>query len=449
MCAPNFEVPHDPNVLLHLADCFDITADGISLLQDAFASQYLNGVNIDDCLDLVGKAQIALRAAVSHVNNRPDNDQHELFLIIREAAGHWHQYIPLNGDGDSPTAGELPALRERIATMQVLLEQGRVFQERLAIVKEQVDANPHTTAQWLVVSNHVSRLVDEGMAPSNIQLREILLPTFEAIPECDEFNPKFNLVLREIDMYLESRPEIDDTLDQDEPTAEVLQVRNLLEGRKMLLIGGSHRPAAKQKLKDAFALQDAVVNRNLSMSSYQHAQVFKSQRWTWHDEITLTRNGKRYPATHRRYGPCEKAFVFSKGRPNTINMLRDRPNKWAGTPMHGNVRKGDKIVPVRSSVIKPYGFRLGWWQYSGGGRPNDVNGDHPARMPEKMAEDLILSYSNPGDVVFDPMCGSGTTCKMALLNRRLYVGTEIHQPYVEIARERLRLVRRQRLGVAS
>ncbi len=201
-----------------------------------------------------------------------------------------------------------------------------------------------------------------------------------------------------------------------------------------------------------WVVQDAVVKRSLSMSSYQHALVFQLEGWTWHDEITLTRTGRRYPATHRRYGPCEKAFVFSKGRPNTINMLRDRPNKLAGTPMHGNIRKGDKLVPVRSShviqLIQPYGFRLGWWQYSAGGRPKDVTGDHPARMPEKMAEDLIVSYSNPGDVVFDPMCRSGTTCKMALLNRRLYVGVEIHQPYVEIARERLRLARQQRLGVA-
>lgn len=279
MCAPTFDVPDDPNVLLHLADCFDITADGIALLQDALASADKNGVTLEDCLDLVGKAQIALRAAVAVVNNRHDNDQNDLFLILREAAGLWRHYIPLKCvDGDSPTAEELPALRERIATMQKLLEQGRVFQERLATLKQQVAANPQTTAQWRVVSNQVSRLVEEGMAPSNIQLREILLPTFEAIPECDEFNPHFNLVLREIDRYLESRPEIDDTLDQDEPTAEVLQVRKLLEGRKLLLIGGSHRLAAKQKLKEAFALQDMIWLTTKPHDSYHDfkPKVYKS-----------------------------------------------------------------------------------------------------------------------------------------------------------------------------
>jgi site-specific DNA-methyltransferase (adenine-specific) len=58
-----------------------------------------------------------------------------------------------------------------------------------------------------------------------------------------------------------------------------------------------------------------------------------------------------------------------------------------------------------------------------------------------MARDLILSYSRPGDLVFDPLCGAGTTCKMALLNHRHYLGMEFVERYVEIARKRVRLAR--------
>jgi len=64
-------------------------------------------------------------------------------------------------------------------------------------------------------------------------------------------------------------------------------------------------------------------------------------------------------------------------------------------------------------------------------------------MDEKIAKDLIVSYSNQGDLVFDPMSGSGTTCKMAYLKRRLYLG-EIHEQYALIARGRLTLAREQR-----
>ena len=39
--------------------------------------------------------------------------------------------------------------------------------------------------------------------------------------------------------------------------------------------------------------------------------------------------------------------------------------------------------------------------------------EHPAVFQKNLAEDHILSWTNEGDIVFDPMCGSGTTCKMA------------------------------------
>ena len=60
-----------------------------------------------------------------------------------------------------------------------------------------------------------------------------------------------------------------------------------------------------------------------------------------------------------------------------------------------------------------------------------------------MAEDHILAWSRPGDLVFDPMAGSGTTLKMALLNNRRYLGFEIHKPYYEIAQKRLHLAHEQ------
>jgi len=55
-----------------------------------------------------------------------------------------------------------------------------------------------------------------------------------------------------------------------------------------------------------------------------------------------------------------------------------------------------------------------------------------------MAEDHILSWSGPGDLVFDPMAGAGTTCKMALLNHRRHLGFEINPQYHRIAVRRMR-----------
>lgn len=62
---------------------------------------------------------------------------------------------------------------------------------------------------------------------------------------------------------------------------------------------------------------------------------------------------------------------------------------------------------------------------------------HPAVFPERLANDHILSWSNKGDVVLDPFCGSGTTAKMAMLTGRKFIGFEISAEYCDIAEKRI------------
>ena len=58
-------------------------------------------------------------------------------------------------------------------------------------------------------------------------------------------------------------------------------------------------------------------------------------------------------------------------------------------------------------------------------------------MPEAMAEDLIVSFSRPGELVLDPFSGEGTTAKMALLNHRDYLGFEIWPKAYQLSVKRL------------
>lgn len=53
-----------------------------------------------------------------------------------------------------------------------------------------------------------------------------------------------------------------------------------------------------------------------------------------------------------------------------------------------------------------------------------------------LVRDLILSFTNVGDFVFDPLVGAGTTTKMARLMQRKYIGIDISQDYVDLAKER-------------
>lgn len=58
-------------------------------------------------------------------------------------------------------------------------------------------------------------------------------------------------------------------------------------------------------------------------------------------------------------------------------------------------------------------------------------------MPDELARRLILAFSNQGDAVLDPMCGSGTVPVVAAKNGREFIGIDISPEYCDIAHERL------------
>ncbi|MBT4888899.1 MAG: site-specific DNA-methyltransferase [Rhodospirillales bacterium] len=62
---------------------------------------------------------------------------------------------------------------------------------------------------------------------------------------------------------------------------------------------------------------------------------------------------------------------------------------------------------------------------------------HPTQKPEALLHRVILSSSNPGDVILDPFFGSGTTGAVAKRLKRNFVGIEQNKDYIKIARERI------------
>jgi DNA modification methylase len=66
---------------------------------------------------------------------------------------------------------------------------------------------------------------------------------------------------------------------------------------------------------------------------------------------------------------------------------------------------------------------------------------HPCQMPVALFERIIRASSNPGDVVLDPMCGSGAALVAARMNGRRWFGVELSAAYAKAARERMVLAR--------
>lgn len=74
------------------------------------------------------------------------------------------------------------------------------------------------------------------------------------------------------------------------------------------------------------------------------------------------------------------------------------------------------------------------WKHSSG-----RSKQHPTEKPLSLMEEIIAASSNPGHIVFDPCCGSGTTLLAAKNLGRRYLGIEINKEYYEIARSKLSL----------
>ena len=71
---------------------------------------------------------------------------------------------------------------------------------------------------------------------------------------------------------------------------------------------------------------------------------------------------------------------------------------------------------------------------------NTNNELHPTQKPVDALLAIIAIYSQIGDLILDPFCGSGTTCVAAKMLGRKYIGIDISEKYCEIARQRLEAV---------
>lgn len=145
---------------------------------------------------------------------------------------------------------------------------------------------------------------------------------------------------------------------------------------------------------------------------------------------------KRFRVDH------EYILIFFKGeKPRYFDKEHLKvPAKTAGQKWSGTQRLTNGTTVKRETrVSADLKCRGTVWSYNvSSTEGNKVKLQHPATMPDKLAEDLILCFSREGDTVLDPMCGSGTSLVMAAKHKRNYIGIEISENYCEIACKRLK-----------
>ena len=188
---------------------------------------------------------------------------------------------------------------------------------------------------------------------------------------------------------------------------------------------------------------DQTIKGEETGTSFRQALYFKQVGFNLFDTMIYLKAPRGAVGNNKTYWQTfEYMFILSKGAPKTINLLKDRENKDERSGDNGTKRLHDgTLLKLKRAGYSKHGRRTNVWEYligRGHSASDDIAYKHPAIFPEKLVQDHITSWSNPGDVVFDPMCGSGTTCKMAKLNKRDFIGIDISSEYCKIAEERLR-----------
>ena len=181
---------------------------------------------------------------------------------------------------------------------------------------------------------------------------------------------------------------------------------------------------------------DATINGSETGTSFRQALYFMECGFKLHDTMMFEKNSSSFPAkrTGNRYTQIfEYMFVFSKGKPKTAHLICDKENKWKNFTNWGKntiYNKDGELIPTNN--IKPvpeFSPRNNIWKYTVGFNINE--GKHPAVFPYQLAEDHILTWSNEGDLIYDPFTGSGTTASAALCNNRNFIGSEIDKTYFD------------------
>lgn len=195
-------------------------------------------------------------------------------------------------------------------------------------------------------------------------------------------------------------------------------------------------------------VNDATIEGSETCTSFKQALYFKEIGFNLHDTMIFRKTNPIPQIYRKRYNnEFEYMFVFSKGAVKTHNPLMV-DCLHAGLELNGttykNFSKNEQIREKLAKPVKEKKIKGNIWEYVVGKKQEDQEAKgHPAPFPCELVRDHIKSWTNQGDIVFDPMCGSGTTPRVACEMGRKYIGIDISHEYCVMARNRVKLIEQQ------
>ncbi len=276
---PNAPRPDDLNLLDVLGSCFETAAEAVALLREC-AVELDENVLFRQCLDVAAEAQSALRSAVMAVDGPIDADQQSIFQWLKTTAIEKGVFIERYLRADDPAdpyswADIQNRIQDVRAKYQKVLDHQRQrvkWVSRLRYHAKRIDAGEGTDHDRMRIVQVIDEMVMDGVPPSSREIRDVILPIMEFLPQSEGFPQSFHLVLREAEKYLAAMKTCLPCQNELVPTDEVQAVRKFLEGKSLVLIGGESRDHAQRAIKEAFALEELIW---LDSREHQSVERFK------------------------------------------------------------------------------------------------------------------------------------------------------------------------------
>ncbi|MEI8374078.1 MAG: hypothetical protein WCJ35_14735 [Planctomycetota bacterium] len=331
-------IPSDLRLWEDVAGCFESAAMAVALLRQVIENGEKYRGFLEKAVDLAAEAQSALRMAIEMVDGKPDNEQYKMFTWLRQAATEEQIFISHFMRIDDPAdPTHWNDLQERIGHLDSEIEEIRQRdKQRIKTLKKAqyharlIGNGKGTEADWKKVIDAVNTLVSEGMPPSNTDLRDMLVPIVDDIPEVDILDG-FKRVLGEVDRYLATQSPPTQQIVR-EISGEVQRVADLYEGKTMVIIGGDRRPHAYEAIKSAFRLKDLIwiATRDHESTDIFVPFIIRSDvdvfilaiRWSSHSygdvKALCDRHGKEFIRLPAGYSPNQIAHQIIEQRGESV-----------------------------------------------------------------------------------------------------------------------------------
>jgi site-specific DNA-methyltransferase (adenine-specific) len=196
-----------------------------------------------------------------------------------------------------------------------------------------------------------------------------------------------------------------------------------------------------------WVIGDQTIKGNETATSFKNALLFKEKGFNLFDTMIYQKMPRGAVGNNKTYWQTfDYMFVFSKGNPKTINLIKDRKNKESRVGDRGTKRLyNGELKNIKRPGYSEFGRRTNVWTYlvgKGHSATDNYAYKHPAIFPEQLVIDHIISWSKKGDLVYDPFLGSGTTAKIAISLGRKWIGSEISAHYCALIQKRIKLVQK-------